>query len=63
MDRTTPGKQYKPDFIKEPSPELPFENLGGSWILKKPIQTSDFVDGKTGFKLDPQSSYSKIMAD
>ena len=62
MKEIKPNSIPKPDFTPKPKQGLPFENIGGNWILKDPIQTPDYVQNKTGFRLDPTTLYSKIFA-
>jgi len=54
-------KRYKPEFIKDKHTPSPFEEINGQWFLKSPIQTKDYVEGKTGFKLDPDRKGSKVF--
>jgi hypothetical protein len=56
------SKEYKPQFLPENPPELPFTNVNGNWVLNRPIMTPDFVSGKSGFQLDPTGGFSKINA-
>ncbi len=46
------NKQYKPEYPKQPFQGLPFEKIGGTWILNSPIQTRDYVSNKSGLKID-----------
>lgn len=59
MERVGKG-QFKPEFIKKPKVDLPFESINGQWFLKNKIRTRDYINGKTGFELDPTGNYSKI---
>lgn len=55
--------KFKQKYLKkDPSDNSPFKYVNGAFVLTNPIQTADFVQGQSGFSLDPSGQVSKINA-
>lgn len=55
------NQKFKQFYLNNKEDNSPFDYVGGEYILNSPIKTRDFIDGQSGFKLDPKG-FSKISA-